>query len=138
MLGDQGLAPDHVVERTGTHALPRELARAPGLEKWGEGQSAAQHEAGGLEAAVMRIDEAQVDLAFIAEAGAIEAHGILLHQADRMVFLGGNPGRANPLQARPQNDDVVSFPQTFPHAAGWLAADPADSELVSATPRETL
>ena len=63
-------------------------------------QGGLQHQKRGSHARVVGIDEPQMDLAFVAQAGAIERPRRAVHEGDAVVLLRQGQRRARPLEYR--------------------------------------
>ena len=83
----QRIVHDVVDERAALEVWPIDLAPNEAFHQARELQGGFQHEKRSSHARIVGINEAQMDLAFVAQAGAVERARSAVHQGDLITFL---------------------------------------------------
>jgi hypothetical protein len=86
---------------------PSDPRPEPTLEQPVEAQGGSQLEQTGRERRIVRVDESEVDLPLVPQAGPAQGLGILLDEDDRMPTTGEFEGGAAPGQSRAEDGGRV-------------------------------
>jgi hypothetical protein len=110
IVGDERVRAEHriasheVMERGRGHE-PFRVGAEPAADDGAKAERALELEEGRLARGVVRVDEAEVDLALVAQARPVERDLVLLHERDRYAAARELEGHARALQAGSQHEN---------------------------------
>jgi hypothetical protein len=100
----QRIVHDVVDEGPALDLGPVDLTPHEPFDQAGKLQRGLQHQKRGSHARIVGIDEAEMDLAFVAQAGAVECPRRAVDEGDEVVLLRQGQRRASALNAGSQYD----------------------------------